>query len=103
MGNCCSTHWLLILFELMNFFIKIKDELQARVTDLTSIEQVLLIEDKGKTKVALYRHQQVGGDSLVYIMDEQLDPELIELFNDSAVTSIQARTSLVRFLKECII
>lgn len=86
----------------MKLFQDIKRDLEKRLKDISSIEHTLIIEQGDKSRVAFYRHQQTAGDSVIYMSNDEIDPAIIKLFNESISASVVARTGLSQFLIECL-
>jgi hypothetical protein len=84
----------------MSFFGNIKDQLENTLKELTTIEHALVIEED-KTKY-VYRFQQTDGDSYCYISPDPLDEEYYPLFNAAFSAATKSRTSLSKFIIECI-
>lgn len=83
----------------MSFFEDLKVELENKLTDFTTIEHVLIFEDDDRY---IYRFQQTAGDSLSYISEKPIDKAYYSLFNDAFSASIESRTSITRFIIECL-
>ena len=83
----------------MAFFKNIKEKLEEKLTDIATIEHVLIVEENGE---CLYRFQQLEGDSLSYMSEQPMKEEYYQLFNAAFSASMDARTGLTRFIIECI-
>ena len=83
----------------MAFFENIKEKLENKLTDFTTIEHVLIFEDDNSY---IYRFQQTAGDSLSYISEKPIDKEYYLLFNKAFSASVESRTSITRFIIECL-
>lgn len=83
----------------MAFFQDIKKKLENTLTDLTTIEHALIIEDSGDY---IYCFQQIAGDSLAHVGGDPIDEEYFVLFNDAYSAASESRTSLSRFIIECL-
>ena len=83
----------------MAFFEDLKEKLENAVVDFTTIEHALIFEgDNG----CMYRFQQTEGDSLSYISDTPMDDDYFSLFNDAFLASVESRTSITRFIIDCL-
>jgi hypothetical protein len=83
----------------MNFFEKLKEELEGKLTDITTIEHAIILEDNGE---CLYRFQQIEGDNLSYLGTTDIDKEYYLLLNDVFSASMEARSGITQFIIECI-
>lgn len=83
----------------MAFFKNIKDKLEEGLSDIATIEHALIFEDSNG---CIYRFQQTDGDSLSYFSEESIDEAYYTLFNEAFSASVEARTSITRFIIECI-
>ncbi|MEO1052180.1 MAG: hypothetical protein AAFX87_16225 [Bacteroidota bacterium] len=86
----------------MSFFQKVKTKLGDVLDDVTTIEHVGILEDGESQKAILYQRQEIEGDSVYFIAEEQVSQEQIMLFNSMANGSMKARTDLVSFIIDCI-
>jgi len=83
----------------MAFFEDLKDKLENTLTDLTSIEHAMIFEDNNE---CMYRFQQTAGDSMSYLSEEPIDEDYFLLFNEAFSASVEARTSITKFIIECL-
>jgi hypothetical protein len=83
----------------MGFFDDLKEKLKDKLTDFSTIEHVLIIEESNEF---IYRFQQTAGDSLTHVGNDPIDPEYFSLFNQTFSASVEARTSLTKFIIECL-
>ena len=83
----------------MEIFEEIKEKLESKLIDITTVEHAMIIEENDG---CIYRFQQTDGDSLSYVSEEPIDKEYLTLFNDAFSASIEARTSITRFIIECL-
>lgn len=83
----------------MGYFEDLKNKLEDKLTDFTTIEHVLILED---SNAFIYRFQQTAGDSLSFVGNGPIDPEYFSFFNQTFSASVEARTSLSRFIIECL-
>lgn len=84
----------------MSFFKNIRNELEHKLNDFTTIEHALILEDNS---LCIHRFQQIDGDSKIYLKDgEPIDEKYYELFNDAFSASIEARAGIIRFIIECL-
>lgn len=83
----------------MAFFKDIRDQLENALVDIGTIEHAMIIEDDNG---CIYRFQQIDGDSLSYVSENPIDEDYLLLFNDAFSASVEARTSITRFIIECL-
>lgn len=83
----------------MNFFQKIKSDLEEKLEDFSTIEHVLIVEN---SNTYLYRLQQAEGDSLVVLSDKPLHNSHKQVFNDVFLTAVEARKNITKFIIECL-
>ena len=83
----------------MAFFKDIRDQLENALVDIATIEHAMIIEDDNG---CIYRFQQTDGDSLSYVSENPIDEDYLLLFNDAFSASVEARTSITRFIIECL-
>lgn len=83
----------------MAFFQDIKENLEKRLIDITTIEHAMIFEDQ---EGCIYRFQQIDGDSKVYVSDTPLEEDQIKLFNEIFLGASEARTGITRFIIECL-
>ncbi|MGH1386408.1 hypothetical protein [Kordia sp.] len=83
----------------MAFFNDIKEKLEEALLDISTIENVMIIENENG---CVYRFQQIEGDSLTYISENPIDEEYVALFNEAFSASTEARNGITRFIIECL-
>jgi len=84
----------------MAFFKNIKTKLENTLHDLTTIEHALLVENEESQ--CIYRFEQLDNDSICYISENPVDEEYIPLFNDAFEAASESRSSLSKFIIECL-
>jgi hypothetical protein len=84
----------------VGFFQDIKDRLEETLTDLKTIEHALVVEDE-KMK-CIYRFEQLDGDSICFISEDQVDLDYYPVFNEAFKAASVSRSGLSRFIIECI-
>ncbi|NQY07506.1 MAG: hypothetical protein HRT68_15245 [Flavobacteriaceae bacterium] len=83
----------------MSFFEEIGEKLENALHDIATIEHAMILEKKDGY---VYCIQQTEGDSISCISEKPIDEEYLRLFNDCFHASSEARTSITRFIIECI-
>ena len=83
----------------MAFFQEIKEKLESALVDLSTVEHALILEDSDG---CIYRFQQTEGDSLAYVSEAHIDEVYYTLFNEAFSASVEARTSITRFIIDCL-
>lgn len=83
----------------MNFFEDLKKELEEKLEDFSTIEHALILEESNDF---IYRFQQTDGDSITQLSDNSLNEDYYVLFNEAFSASIESRTSIMRFIIECL-
>ena len=83
----------------MAFFEEIKEKLEEALIDIATVEHAMIIEENDG---CVYRFQQTDGDSLSYVSDNPIDEAYLSLFNDAYSASVESRTSITRFIIECL-
>lgn len=82
----------------MNFFEKIKEDLEKGIEDMTTVEHALIQKNEEKSELLLYRKQEIDGDSIVFHTSKALEPEIIEAFNKAFQASITSRIGILSAL-----
>ena len=88
----------------MGFFNELKEKIEEKVSDLTTLEHAMFSNEGEGGKLLVYRYQQFDGDNM-NMVDEKLElsADQLEQFNKLFEASMISRQAITKFLIQTIL